>query len=307
MDKRKQAREKAHQAEAKFRKLIRQYLSKHKGSKSDFGAFGDMLGYGRLTNTMLASNLPLRHRAGSFLGQALERLRKEDESLSFQFWTLLHSRGNTSDREPKIELKFLRSNADKSFRKLGLNGIYVVELQGLGNHPRAGKGRTIMVHIHAVTWTTGAFNAGAALAELRKSKLWQNDLGAEAVDVKHVLPERGELKYLAYYLLKPPYEAKMLEGRDRGPRLKGTEKGYRPEFAARLLECLSQLELKELVRSVNAGKAIRQDWARRVTYWHRSRSKWSNGSIPLSAYQDLWDRFRPKKRRRDYKRFEINR
>lgn len=305
MDKIKQAQKKAKEAEAKFSKLIREYITKHHGSESDFGVFADMLGYGRLTNTMLASNLPLRTKAIHFLGQALERLRQEDENLNFQFWTLLHTRGNMSDRTPKIDLKFLHSQADKTFRKLKLGSVQVVELQGLGNYPRKGNGRTIMGHIHAVTWTTADFDIGTATAELRKSKLWQNDLGADAIDIKHVSAQPGELTYLAYYLLKPPYEAKMLEERDCGPRLKGTEKAYRPEFAARILEGLSQIDLRELVRSTNGGKSVRKDWLRRTTFWHRSRQHWVNGFVPLIAYHDLWDRFRNKKRRREYKPYEI--
>lgn len=305
MDKRKQAKRKRREAEVKFSKLIHEYVSKHKGSRLDVETFGELLGYGRLTNTMPASNLPLRRKGAKFLGTALEQLRKDEPELSFQFWTLIHTRGHTSDREPKIDLAFFRSATDKTFRRLGLNAIYVIELQGLGNHPQKGEGRMIMVHVHAITWLEGELNFNSATAEIAKSKVWQNDLGAEPVCVCSVQPREGELEYLAYYLLKPPYEVKMLEERERGPRLKGSEKGYRPEFAARILECLSQIELKELVRSTNGGKVIRREWDRRLTFWHRSRRKWSKGQIPLSFYQDLWQRFRSKKRRCYYAPFTI--
>ena len=299
------AREKRHEAAQKFKILIRKYIDKHKAPASDVSAFGDMLGYGRLTNTMLACDLPLRRRASKVLGEGLEKLRKSDDNLDFQFWTLLHERGNTSDREPIFDLKFLRSMADNLFRKLGLNSIYVIEFQGLGNHPQKGEGRTLMAHIHAITWSNAEFNPIATFSEIRRKKLWPCNLEAESIVIKPVPRRKGELEYLAYYLLKPPYEAKMLEERVKGARLKSTEKGYRPEFAARILEGLVQMELMELVRAHNGGKLIRQDWERRIKFWHRSRPQWKSGTLPAFVYNDVWDRYRQKKRKCHYAPYVI--
>ena len=304
-DKGRKAREKRHEAEHKFKTLIRKYINKHKAPASDVSAFGDMLGYGRLTNAMLACDLPLRRRASKVLGQGLEKLRKSDENLDFQFWTLLHERGNTSDREPIIDLKCLRSMADNLFRKLGLNAIYVIELQGLGNYPQKGEGRTLMAHVHAITWSNAEFNLLATLSEIRRKKVWPCNLEGEPVVIKPIPRRKGELEYLAYYLLKPPYEAKMLEERVKGARLKSTEKGYRPEFAARILEGLVQMELMELVRAQNGGKVIRQDLDRRVKFWHRSRPQWESGTLPAFVYSDVWDRYRQKKRKSHYAPYVI--
>ena len=114
-----------------------------------------------------------------------------------------------------------------------------------------------------------------------------------------------DLRYLSYYLFKPPFDVKMLEQRERGPRFKSTLKGYRPEFAVRLLELLSQLDLRELVRSSCGGKHIRKEWCRRLNFWHRSRAEWSDGKLPGYYFDEFWDRYRVKRKRKIYNRFDI--
>ena len=304
-NKTKMARKKAREAEKKFADKIRTYVSKHKSVAQDVAIFKDMLGYGRFTNTMLASDVRLRRQASKYLGEGLEKFSKENPDLTFHFWTLTHSRGNISDRDPCIDLKFLRSIIDKAFRKLRLDAIYVIEMQGVGNFPRKGEGRTMMVHGHVISWTSQPFDIKLVLEDFHSGDVWHNDLSAKPIVIKKIGSAEGELDYLAYYLLKPPYEVKMLEDRADGGRLKATEAGYRPEFAARILEGQSQLELKELVRSVNGGKLIRQDWSRRLSSWHRSRQGWSRGNIPAYYFTDLWDRYRMKKRKRTYAPYTI--
>ena len=115
---------------------------------------------------------------------------------------------------------------------------------------------------------------------------WKPEFGASAVDIQPVSEGEGEAYYLAHYLLKVPAEVKMLENRANGPRLKGTEKGLRPEFAARLLELLSQVELDELIGSVGTGREIRTAALRRLRFWHRSRRYWSKGQLPTYLHEE---------------------
>lgn len=291
--------------ERKFANKIREYAKSHSAPEADLNMFKDALGYGRLCNSMLASDLRLRQKSGQFLGQALERLRSDNPELEFQFWTFTHDRGNTSDREPIIDLKFFRGLTDRTMRGLRLDGIHVTEVQGLGNHPRKGAGRMIMVHGHGITWSSSPPDLAAVEADLNASDECDNTLGALPVRIKPVRDAPGELEYLAYYLFKPPYDVKMLENRAGGERLKSTEKGYKPEFAARVLELLTQLEIKELVRASGDGKFIRKEWQRRLSFWHRSRESWADGKLPAFYFDDFWDRYRVKKKRRTYSRYTI--
>ncbi|GGD59268.1 hypothetical protein GRI62_00860 [Erythrobacter arachoides] len=288
-----------------FANKVKEYAKIHKAPKPDMAMFDEALGYGRLCNSLLASDLTLRKKSGEFLGSALEKLKLSNPELKFQFWTFTHDRGHTSDREPTIDIKFLRASADKVLRNLGLAGIYVVEVQGLGNHSLEGEGRMIMVHIHAITWSVDPPDLVMVERELNASKHWHNGLGADPVCVDEVIDAKADLKYLAYYLFKPPFDVKMMENRQRGPRLKSTLKGYRPEFAVRLLELLSQFDLRELVRASGDGKLIRTEWCRRLNYWHRSREQWADGKLPAYYFDDFWDRYRVKKKRKTYHRYAI--
>ncbi len=302
---RKATKKKAKESARKFADKVRRYVDGCNAPKVDLALFGEALGYGPVSNTMFASDLRLRLKSMDFLGTALESLRRENPDLEFHFWTLTHERGHTSDREPVIDLKFIRSSVDKALRQYQLSGIYVVEVQGLGNHPAKGDGRTIMVHAHAITWSPGLFDAASAENELNSSEAWSNDLGAAPVIIKPIEDRPDELDYMAFYLFKPPHDVKMKENRKRGERLRSTEKGYRPEFAARMLELLSQIELKEIVRSSLEGKAIRSLWQRRLASWNRSREKWTEGKLPLNYYDSLWERYRGKKKQKAYSRFRI--
>jgi len=301
----KSAKQKMREGNRKFADKVREYAISHAAPEEDMAMFADMLGSGRHSSTMLASDLELRRKSSSFLGQALEALRFENPGLQFHFWTLIHARGNTSDREPKVELKFLRSLVDRTLRSCDLDGLYILETQGLGNHPRNGEGRTIMVHAHAITWSTARFDAARVERELSRSDAWRSGVGAPPVIIKPVGNEPGELAYIAYYLFKAPYDVKMLEKGPHGDRLRPTEKGYRPEFAVRLVELLSQLGLTELVRAIGRGKAIRTQWLRRLTNWHRSREKWVEGRLPPFYFDSFWDRYRVKKKQKTYCRFRI--
>lgn len=301
----RRARAAARDAEKKFADKIRKYAVSHSAPESDIEIFKDALGYGRLCDSILASDILMRRRGCRFLGRALERLRSENTDLHFQFWTFTHDRGHTSDRHPIIDLRFLRGLVDRTLRKLKLNGVYVIEIQGLGNHPVKGAGRTLMTHAHAVTWALDPPDLSIMKKSLNADGDWSNEFGAAPVDVRPVKNASGELAYLAYYLFKPPYDAKMLEHRLRGDRLKSTENGYKPEFAARLLELLSQIDIRDLVRASGDGKHVRGEWHRRLINWHRSRERWSPGKLPEYHFDNFWDRYRVKKKRRLYEPFCI--
>lgn len=292
-------------AERYFRKIIRKYAQSHAAPATDMKMFGEVLGYGRLCSTLLASDLNLRRKCAKYLGRALERMRKADPELKFQFWTFLHQRGHSSDRQPTIDLKFIRASVDKTLRKLGLDGIYVIEIQGLGNYSTHGEGRLVMTHAHALTWSHESLDLCSVEDRLNASDQWVNDLDAKPVKVDQVIDKEGELDYLSYYLFKPPYDVKMLETRSSGQRLKSTLKSYRPEFAARMLELQSQLEIGELVRACGEGKLVRREWWRRLSSWHRSREKWSGGKLPQYYFDDLWGRYRMKKKKKTYLPFTI--
>ena len=301
----KKAQSKSKAATKGFKKLVRKYCRSHKLPRSEMQKFADILGEGRVCDTILASDVQARAQCMAFLGSALERLKEKDKHLHFYFWTVITPKGQTSDRFPEIQLKAERSATDKLLRKYDQDGVYLVETQGLGNFPRKGQGRSILTAPHAISWSQSAINIDEIERHYAESPDWQNALGARPVAIKEVADEPGNLNYLAYYILKPPFEVKMLDGGNSKTRLKGTTKGYPPEFAVRLLEYHSQVELTELFRATSGGTSIRSNSLRRLRAWNMSREKWSRGRLPKFYYDDFWDTYRNKKRKVDYDKYRI--
>lgn len=301
------ASKKAADADKKFAGLIGRYIKKHRVGENDVEILRSITGWGDLTNSMLASDLALRRKIGKFLAEALWSHKRRNPDLAFHFWTFVHEKGNTSDRSPTIELKAMQGLVDKVFRRHSLDAIQVFEIQGLGNYPQRGEGRTIMSHIHALTWTHGAFDHRSVMKEINVMTAWQNSLGAAPVRIKVVGDTCDDLQYLAqFYLFKAPHDVKMLESRKNGTRLKSSEKGYRPEFDVSILEGLSQLEIAAIIRATSGGTEIRQECIRRLRYWHRSRTRWSSAHRPPDL-EAFWGRYRTKRRRRTYLPYVINR
>lgn len=301
----KQARSKAKAAKKAFKKLIRRYCRAHKLPKSEMQKFADILGEGRVCDTILASDVRARVKCAAFLGSVLERLKSNDEHLHFYFWTVITPKGQTSDRLPEIDLKSMRASMDKLLRKYDQGGVFVVETQGLGNYPRRGAGRSLLTAAHAITWSVRPIDIERIEAHYSNSADCTNELGARPVVIKGVTDAPGDLDYLAYYILKPPYELKMLDGSRSRVRLKGTTKAYPPEFAVRLLEYHSQVELTELFRATAGGTKIRSEVLRRLKGWQKSRERWSRGRLPYYFYDDFWDTYRNKKCKVHYERYRI--
>ncbi len=305
--KKKTASQKAQLAKTGFAHLIKTYAKKHKLGQADRNIFNDILGRGRLTNAMLASDLKLRCRATKILSKLLIELHLQKPDLNFYLLTFTNDFANTSDRRPIIEISKMHRSIDPVLRKLKLDSLSVLEIQGVGNYPRKGKGRLLMLHGHAIAWTERSLDCDDIMNDLNSSPSWVNSFDAKPIDVRLVTPTKDDLAYISYYIFKPPFEVKMVENRKSGLKLKSTTKGYQPEFAVRILECLSQLELKALVRSSNDGGGIRSEWCRRLTYRHRSRTQWTDDKADHAAMDQFWDRIRTKKRRVNYHPYEIRR
>lgn len=294
-------------ATRKFEKKILEYVRQHNIKGSDKKMFADLIGKGRISDSMLASDIILRRKAGAFFGRKLSHMSQERADLQFYFWTFTHDIGNTSDREPVIELKALRKLIDSLLAKEKLNMLYVIEVQGLGNHSYSGEGRLIMLHAHGVQWTDQPFDLDAMVRRWNGNGKWVNQINATPIHIKPIGPALADLRRVANYMFKPPFDVKMAEQRLGGLRLKASSKGYRPEFAARMLELLCQLELLELVRHAGDGKSLRADLARRLKHWHKSREKWEPGKLTRYHFDELWDRFRVKKKKVPYVQFVIRR
>lgn len=293
----------AQRAEARFQKmgqLIAGYTRKHKMPEEDAQVLRRLLGYSQPNDSLLACDLSLRRRAGKEFGNMLVALREENPGLQFYFWTIIHPKGNASDRNPVVDIKGMQALADKVFRKFEMHGVSVLEIQALTNWPQGGEGRTLMAHVHGVSWSDRSFSCTAAMNSFAGGRAWPRPFGADPVDVQVIGLTEEDLRNVAYYIFKAPHDAKWRFEKDGRVRLKSTEKGYRPELAMRVIEGLSQLGFRSIIRSTGNGSLLRSDLLRRVVHRHKSRADWTRGTIDEWSVTNFWDRYRMKKRKKEY-------
>lgn len=255
----------------------------------------------------LLSDLRARREASYLLIELLSchwSLNRFQPGQTYLFLTFIDDMGNTSDRRPEVNLGALKGKIDKATRRMGLNGIAMIENQAITNYPRKGGGRTLMFHAHAVAWTTDPALAHRTAMEINRSTSWNNSFGAVPLKIKEMTAQRGEIDHLAYYISKLPYDAKnRMPHKERPGRhiLMQTIAGYPPELALRIFEGLSQIELPDVVFGVGEGTALRADWLRGLMAWHRERLAGIEGPPQGLEVAEFWRELRT---RRGSKLFE---
>jgi hypothetical protein len=209
----------------------------------------------------------------------------------YYFVTFIDDMGNTSDRNPEVNLEALRRKVDKAMRKMGLHGVVWIEVQALMNYPGRGHGRTLMFHAHAIAWTASPFNAFKAAKRINSSRSWSNAFDVPPVKISEMTKLRGHIDWLAHYISKVPHDAKnrMPDHKHFGRHiLMQTRAGYRPELAVSILEGLSQIALPDVVFGVGEGSIIRDTWRRKLSAWHRRRTSEDPPSELLFDVAEYW-------------------
>ena len=95
------------------------------------------------------------------------------------------------------------------------------------------------------------------------------------------------MESVAHYLIKQRPDAKNLMPNHHKPGrnlMMDTTAGYRDEFALRLFEGQSQVELMSVMFGVGDGRKVRQSIRTHVTKWHRSRHR----QVTVAKDYDVW-------------------
>lgn len=273
-----------------MKKKILKALELPKLNDADREAIRTFCGYGSPNETFLASDMELRWIGARALKDAMIAHRKlrDTDKREYYFGTLIDDSGITSDRVPLVRICELRDKVYRLLKSLGLNAICVIEVHPLMNHPGGGEGRLLLFHAHFVAWSDNLIDADAIAKEVNASSAWNCALGADPLNIKKIGPDKCDLLKVCYYLLKPPHSAKNRmpsESKEGAYRLMDTTKGYRPELALRVVEGLSQIDLRDTIFGVNEGASIRQEVRSAIQRAHHERLK--QGS-PLPSSFDVW-------------------
>lgn len=290
-----EAREVAKKRIRIYRKKALEGAAHAKLSKTDTDFVKALLGVkGFRCERLLGSDGQARWKASSLLSQAMLDHREQqapDSVRTYIFGTFVDDIGITSDRSPIVQLKAIKDKVYRALKSLDLSAVAVVEVHPLMNYPGGGEGRSLLFHAHVIAWNEGPFDCEKAADQLNKSHGWKCSLDAPPVDMREITDLAPGLPAVAHYALKPPHSAKNQMPSKKKPGkylLMNTLKGYRPEFALRLAEGLSQIELLDLVFAVGDGAPIRQSVRADLMKWQRSRP---TPRVLVSSQQDVWRRW----------------
>jgi hypothetical protein len=271
-----------------FRRKISKYIRKNSITDEEADVIRAFLAEKGRSALLLLSDLEARLEASDQFSRIFLRHREENPGHRYYFFTFTDEAGLISDRCTIVDLKEIMSKAGRALRSLGVNAVAVLEVHPLANYPGGGAGRTLMFHVHAIGWAGDTFDAKEAEQILIAGGAWMSGLGAPAVKIQPITSDAEDLEEVSRYILKAPHSAKNRMPRKKDPtrfRLMDTIKGYRPEFAFRVLEVLSQIEMLTVVVGVGDGKRIRQDFRKGMADWHRKRAVDSN---LLPGEFDIW-------------------
>jgi hypothetical protein len=206
--------------------------------------------------------------------------------------TLFDDLGVTSDRKPHLKIKAIKRKVDKGLRAMGLSALVFIEIQPLLNYPAQGKGRTLLVHAHALCWGIGSKRAfHEAKMKLNRSRSWTCMFGAKPVRSRRLEGIEDMLK-IACYVAKLPHDGKYrVPHEDGGWRFRPTLRDYPDRLALRISEGLSHYTIFDAVFGVGQGKRIRSEWKRRLVAWHAERLARVGKGMSFDI-DSFWDRVR---------------
>lgn len=264
-----------------------------------------LAGIGGRPERPLASDTNVLRWANSWLVRDMVRHRVANPNRRYFLITIADKLGFTSDHKPLVPLREIEGRAWRLINKHKLNAIGIIEGQPLANYPGGGAGRSILYHVHLIAWTTSAFDHVAAQAKMNGSRNFSSPLGGRPVLIQPIADTPEDLARVAAYLIKAPHSAKNRMSNNDKPgefMLMDTLKGYRPEFAVRMLEGLSQIELPDLIFGIGEGRLVNTQLRRALMKWHAARP--TDGYI-VPSDADVWgfwadlrrtvgsDKFRP--------------
>ncbi|MEO9623196.1 MAG: hypothetical protein ABJF09_08865 [Qipengyuania citrea] len=289
---------------AGYDRLLRDRIKQLGPDSSDRKRFKALMGHLPLNGPLRMSDLRARQKFADLVATEVRKLSEQPTDRSFYHLTLLADEGVMSDRSPKLCLKLLKQKAHRALRKVGIDGVFVVEVQPLINWPQKGEGRTLLAHVHALCWTRvgsegdslAFFKEALGVGKDERNLAWSCQFGARPIVVKKITERRGCPSYWAAYILKGLTDAKtrlprkghsILDGKSAF-KLRSTTKALRPELAMRVYELHAQLGLFAMTGGVGEGAAVLGRCKNRVRLWDAERQKqWqTNGIKPIPPFDE---------------------
>ena len=271
-----------------------------------------LLGIDGCTPAVLLSDIQARHEAAKLLFQMT---RKHLPALAPEGTPMFHITfaddiGLASDLEPTLKFEALKRKVDKAIRAMGLSAVVMVEVQALTNFAVKDKGRTLMLHAHALCWgPVSRRRFRGAKKKLNASRSWSNIFGAKPIVSRRLHHGLDDALKIVCYIAKLPHDAKymvpVLRISGQRFRFKPTLKGYTGSLALRIAEGLSHYTVFDAVFGVSDGKFIRKEWKSRLIAWQRERV--SSGAVQVREFDvaRFWRSVRGRLPKERYRPFNL--
>lgn len=242
---------------------------------SDHIAFLSKVHGATLQGRMLWCNRHVRRAATEAIIDAFLADFISDPAKPRNFITFCWDAGLTWERQPRIDSVSLQNIVQHRLRRLGLQGIGVVEIDVLTNITGE-PGRRLLVHVHCYCWGQAALPPIKTARALSMLPALTNALGAASVTIEPVRLSEISVAWLAAYMFKPPSREKNRIPRRNVPgAFVMREARLKPASAVRLVELLSHFEFGDLLFSVGEGrflaKTIRENFRGIVVRWSGRR------------------------------------
>lgn len=268
-------------------------LNGHRASRSD----------------LYLSDIPARRQLSRLLQKhGRRRLAKPIDGVVY-FMTFAEDCGVSSDRTPYLALRKLRGKVDRAARMMDVSMIAMMEIQPIMNHPRRGKGRTLLLNAHGIAIAKSPKKMRSAMKKINKSRAWNVALGIVPIHRKKAGRTKADAERMFAYMAKVPTDAKNLMPNNRKPGrhlLMSTKAGYRPELALRIHEALSQIRICDVLFTTGpALRFVRTAVKRDLARWHKNRlENPAFNTIDFDA-ADLWKRLRQNNGSKNFHPFVI--
>ena len=253
-------------------------------------------------------DMTAREKAAEILFEVVHERRDElfAGGVRVHHITFIDDLGVTSDRTPQLRIRSFKRKVDKALRSMCMSGLIFMEVQPLLNYPGGGRGRTLLLHAHALCWQHSSRRGfQRAKEKLNNSRSWKSQFGAEPVHSRRIRRISGALQIVTY-ISKLPHDGKYRKPHSDGTwRFRGTMKDYPNCLALRIVEGLSHYSIFDAVFSVGDARGIRLEWKRRLVAWQRQRTA---RRAPLAPFDipSFWSRVRRSPRANYKSGFQAN-
>lgn len=285
--------------------LLSEYMNKWSLSDQDRREISMMTGWRGFSKSVLKkkthdyANVATNKNSWVYFHQCLLKefiQYREEVSTNFYFLTLADESWNTGDKQTVIDQYNIKKKVTRSFETCGLDGVAILEFQGVTNSRHGDAGRLILPNVHAIVWGSNGVDIDMKRVAAKLCKNFKGNFGAPGAVISKINPLGHDLMRTIMYMIKPITSAKALHIRsgDQQKRLNSTIKHYRINQSLRIMEIMSYFKHSNLIFGRGDGSKLRRSALIEM------RRHAGENLIEVRTFEKLWARIRRDNKKHDF-------